>query len=367
METLPAIQKTNGQTGHAARSRGGAKPTAQKRTAGFDRNGFLKHLFLPVNGYQFRDWRKAEAGFFRSADHICNLYDMDRPDISGLSFPQNMTVCYQLIADKLERDKGLTCRIMQDDTRPATLVTTKRFDTGYTLYYIPVNAIVRIMEMPELKPLFNLLCIICAYFYQVTKIDYYRNYCYLQSTYSTIEDWINEDDEGNGEEYREEQLRELERIKSFGDLFLDIIKKTFRINAFHKVLVAYLGSSCCDKGFANVAMEIEKLVLDYPTRSIYDTIPKGYYGFDENGNIHMEQYLSFYWSANDMFREVFFDMVNNDLNESGEQIEPLAIQWFDVPQQHGQHRFDYEPRLFALIAELIDFLTDYDYDNGHHE
>ncbi|WEA00700.1 hypothetical protein [Mucilaginibacter sp. SJ] len=278
-----------------------------------------------------------------------------------------MNACYQQIADKLERDKGINCRIMQDDTRPATLATAKRFDTGYTIYYIPVNAIARIMATPDLKPLSDLLCLICAYLYQVVKIDYYRDYCYVQSTYSTIEDWINEDDEGEGEEYRDEQLRKLELIKSFGDMFLAIIKKPFSAKNFRKVMVAYGQSFCYDTYFANVAGEIEKLVIDYPKRSIYDSIPKGYYAFDESGNIHIEQYLSFYWSANDRFREVFFDMVNNDLNESGEQIEPLALQWFDTPQQQEQHHFDYEPRLFALIAELIDFLTDYDYDSQHHE
>ncbi|MGP2550103.1 hypothetical protein [Mucilaginibacter rubeus] len=367
METLSAIQKTNGQTGLAPRSRGGAKPSAQKRPHRFDRYGFLKYRFLPFNGFCLRDWRKAETAFFQSVENICTLYEMDRPDVSGLSFPQNMMVCHQQIAEKLERKTGVTCRIMQDSFRPATLATTKRFDTGYTLYYIPVNAIAWIMGIPELKPLFNLLCNICAYFYQVIKIDYYRNYCYLQSTYSMIEDWINDDDEGKGEAYRDEQLQELERIKNFGDLFLDIIKKPFRVNTFHKVFMAYLNSYCCDKGFANLAMEIEKMVVDYPARSIYDSVPNGYYEFDETGNIHIEQYLSFYWSANDMFREVFFDMVNNDLNESGEQIEPITVQWFDTPQQQEQHNFDYEPRLFALIAELIDFLTDYDYDDKHHQ
>lgn len=358
MGTLSAIQQTDRQTGYPARSR--AARTAPKRTAGFDPHGFLKHTFVPFDGYCFRDWRKAEAEFFRSAENICTLYGLSKPDVSGLAFPENISACHQQIADILERGNRINCRIMQDEIRSATLTTVKRFDTGYTLYYIPVNAIMRIMAKPGLKHLSDLLCCICSYLYQITKVDYYRDQCYIHSTYSTIEDWINEDDEGKGEVYRDEQLAQLEIMMQSGDLLRTILKRPFSIKSLRSLLNVYNRSAGRDSVFADLAGEVEKLAIDYPKRSVYDAIPKAYYGLDENGNIHIDQYLCFYWSANDMFNEVFFDMVNNELNESGEQVEPVSLQWFDKPQQQVQHHFDYEPRLFAIISELVDFLTDYD-------
>ncbi|WP_432328191.1 hypothetical protein ACRQ5D_34425 [Mucilaginibacter sp. P25] len=149
------------------------------RTAGVDGYGFLNHTFSPFTGYHFRSRVQAETEFFRSAANLCALYNMELPDVSGLPFPENMSKAHAMIDKQLDNKKGISCYIMQDKKRMAAIATARAYDTGHSLYYIPVNPLARIGERPELKPLSKLLMGICHYLYKVTKIDYYRDETYL--------------------------------------------------------------------------------------------------------------------------------------------------------------------------------------------
>lgn len=364
MEPIPAFRKIQSQTRRNTRRRGRAAQSARMRTAGAVGYGFLKHRFSPFEGYNFRDWRSAEAEFFRSVSHICGLYDIELPDTSALCFPANMVSAHRQISDKIEAKKDFRCYIMQDCERMATLATVQPYSTGFTLYYIPVRPFKRLGERPELKPLADLLTLICAYLLQITKVEYYRSYCYVGSNYDSIEEWLNEDSEEA--DYFNVQTKELEEARNFGDTFLQRLKKPFKLSYLEHSLKAYRRSACFDTACFDLAAEFVKLVKDYPNRSVLDCIPQDLFGQTEDSMIHIDQYLSFYWGGSDNLNEVFFDMVNNDLQESGEQVSPVAVQWFDTPQPQEKFSHDYEARLFALISELNYQLYEYDHAKEHH-
>ncbi|UOE47891.1 hypothetical protein MTO98_26120 [Mucilaginibacter sp. SMC90] len=178
--------------------------------------------------------------------------------------------------------------------------------------------------------------------------------------------WINEE-EGGDDDYKQEQLDELEEMKTFGDSFLPALRKPFRKADFKRSLNAYRKSSCCESRPLELALEFEKLISDYPKRSVYDGIPTDYYTYNEFGTIEVDQYLSFYWGGSDSLNDTFFEMVNTDLQESGEQVEPVSLQWFDTPQHEENYPFDYEPRLFPLLLELNNYLYQYDHAKEHHQ
>jgi hypothetical protein len=114
-------------------------------------------------------------------------------------------------------------------------------------------------------------------------------------------------------------------------------------------------------------MDFAKLMADYPNRTVYSSIPKDFYDWQENGTIEIGHYIGFYWGGSEKLNEQFFDCVDNDLQERGEQVEPLALQWFDSPQEMQTFNFDYEARLFPLLIELNNFLYHYDHVNEHHQ
>ncbi|UOE47892.1 hypothetical protein MTO98_26125 [Mucilaginibacter sp. SMC90] len=187
MESLSVIRKFYQKNRRNTRCGIGAGKTSPKRPTGDVRDGFLKHRFLPFTGYNLQNRAKAETEFFRSVENLCGLYGLTVPDVSGQPFPQNISEAHAALTEKLQAAKGIGCYIMQDETRMATLATAKRYDTGYCLYYIPVRPLARIGEKKELKALYKLVCLICAYLYQITKVNYYRENDYINSTYYTIE------------------------------------------------------------------------------------------------------------------------------------------------------------------------------------
>ncbi|UOE50894.1 hypothetical protein MTO98_07360 [Mucilaginibacter sp. SMC90] len=312
-----------------------------------------------------KNFREAEAEFFRSVHNICEMYGIPNPDVTGLPFPENLHKAHAVISKALELLNAPPCYIMQDDRHVATLATAKRYDTGHALYYIPVHALARIGDCPGLKPLYELLVFICHYLYRVSGAEFYRDkYSYIGSVYDTLEDWMLNDNDG---ECYDELIAEIAGMKTFGDSLLQKLKLPFSKRAFDESADRFRESECYAAPAYELAMEFEKLMADYPKRSIYSSIPKEFYEWQEEGAIEIGHYLGFYWSGSESLNDQFFDYVNNELQECSEQVEPIALQWFDSPQKEQQFDFDYEGRLFPLLIEFNNFLYQYDYVNEHHQ
>jgi hypothetical protein len=293
--------------------RTGARPPAgrkkctnqskSKRPAGLSRNGFLTHRFDAFAGFSVNNWKQAEIEFFNSVTNVCRLYCLQEPDVRGLIFPQNVQNAYREINEFFDTRNDLNLKIMQDCEHDACLATLKTYDTGYRLYYIPVKPLYLLGSVEEQKPLAKLLITVYQYLYQVIGVNYYREPGYLNFTYETIENWIDEDEDGEDEDYRKYQRSEFEQMKIAGDGLLPILKKTFHIEMTELMLKEY--RDCIDWYFdADVLVqEFVKLAKDYPGRSIKQSIPYNVYETGENDLICLEHYLSFYWSSLDGFRK----------------------------------------------------------------
>jgi hypothetical protein len=329
------------------------------------RTWFSETSFLPFTGYNLKNHKQAEEEFFRSVHHLCEMYGLAEPDVARLPFPENIQNAHNEISKALEISHSLSCNIMQDSKRMATLATVKCYDAGHNLYYIPVNALAKIGEDTVLKPLYELLELLFTYLKQVTGIDFYRDkYAYIRSVYDMLEEWMRKDNDG---ECYDDLLAEMEVMKSFGDYLLRKLKLPFSKPAFEDCIIRFRQSKNSCAHLLELAMDFAKLMADYPNRTVYSSIPKDFYDWQENGTIEIGHYIGFYWGGSEKLNEQFFDCVDNDLQERGEQVEPLALQWFDSPQEMQTFNFDYEARLFPLLIELNNFLYHYDHVNEHHQ
>lgn len=334
---------------------------AAKRTVRDGRNGFLNYSFQPLQGFYVGDWKMAEAEFFLSAGNICRFYSIEEPKIAGLKFPENVQASYERLEDILSK-KGVELKIMQDETHDACLATTKQFDTGYRLFYLPIRPVCNLSLSGETLPLSKVMTGIYQYLYQCIGVDYYREPCYLNYLYETIENWIDEDYEREDEDARKYQHNEIDNLKNLGDRFLLILKQPFKIDLLISFLSEYRDSPCWSFEIDTMVQEFLKLITDFPSRTINDSIPYDYFRTGENDLITLEHYLSFYWSAKDGFTEMLDDMINNELQEMGFQEEPVAIQWFDKLPVKEHHDLEFETRLFALIDTTINLMNDYDFE-----
>ena len=165
--------------------RRGAKGQAAIRPAGDAANGFLKVRFLPhLAGQPAKPSPKDEEDFYRSFILLCDHYGIAASETHSLGYPYNKSVALweagRLLRAKQEDVQILECR---DAAGNLVLQTEETYNTGSTLYYIPIVPLYRLMQDKRTKRAAQLLLSTCAYLYHIAGIPYYTNdstYLYWQ-------------------------------------------------------------------------------------------------------------------------------------------------------------------------------------------
>jgi len=366
MEDIRTVRTVRRQTGQAARCGRNKAQSFKERTTRNGGYGFLNHTFQPFWLFD-GDSEKAEDGFFRSLAHLCQHYDLLLPDVSELSFPQNVYRAWQVVSERIEAiDNKLDCVILQDDTHAATLATISRYDTGRTLYYIPFKPLWKWVNDSEQQAAANVVLAIFSYLYQVVQIPSYTDpYTFLGGQYRYVEDWINEeayedeDDETKG--YREEQLGELYQMQNSGLHLQRLMEDKARLENFADTVLTYANAEVRDNDLAILAIEFVQLYQAYPNRSYLDAIRPDLYYPELDERIKAEEYVSFYWSGNDSVIETVMDMINCSFQEMSITDEPVEVTLFDHEQPAHAPSFGFESRFFPLLNKLAEFLDDYDH------
>ncbi|WP_157544045.1 DUF3322 domain-containing protein [Mucilaginibacter paludis] len=299
--------------------------------------------------------------------NLCKLYQWQAPDTTGLPFPQNISAVLEKLSG--QRFDGAVPMLLQDKGSPARLATVKTYNTNYCLYYIPVRPLWQMKNVPSKQQHFELACSVFAYLYQVIGIPYYGDQSYMSRTYDSLENWISEiAEEGNEDDgdvtYRKRQFDELETLREAGAVLLPELKKCLDIAQWEKQVREFTSTDTQCGELRAVADELLKLAKDYPARAIRHSMHYELNEEEVDYQIYWENYISFYWSGKDTLETMLYEMVNNEFQEAGYQEEPIAVQWFDTPQDKPCHNFEFETRLFSLLDELTGILNDLDYENG---
>ena len=149
-----------GGDGQASRCRKRSKNKTRSSSREFDRNGFLNYSFNPLFVDKFgiiNNKRNAEEQFFLSVDYFCSLYKLQKPEIEDL-YPINLINTYNELSQNLVQiNKDLQLLIVETGCNKYSLATLKQFNTGWTLYYIPVRPLFDLIQTGKSKPTANLL------------------------------------------------------------------------------------------------------------------------------------------------------------------------------------------------------------------
>jgi hypothetical protein len=358
-----------------------AKPIA-KRTNGNDRNGFLTHTFQPFWAC-YVNKERAEKEFFCSLSNICQYYDLQVPDVSNETYPQNIYHAWQVTAERIQHiDKKMDCIILRDKQHVASIATVRQFSTDMTLYYIPARPLWNLVQSAKMQSLADVVISLFAYLHQVVKIEWFsESDTYLGGQYNYVEEMIhedeydyeiNEDDSINpikdeDKAFRELQLGELYTLKNAGQHLYRKISNSDTLNRMEETVMNYSHDEQRDNDWAILAIEFVQLYREYPERSFFDNIhPELFYPEIEE-RVHPDQYISFYWSGRDCLNDTVFDIINCELQEKGVTDEPITLEVFDTLEKKGTDNFGFETRLLALIDRLIELLNKYDYDDDERE
>lgn len=359
METATTIRQVNRKIKPLARCQRGRAQPIKERTAGYCRNGFLKHQFKPFWAFDGnRD--RAQREFENSLAQLCNYYGLAIPQAIHNVFPQNIYQTWQSVSEALKaKNKQLECIIANDEQHIATLATVSRYNTGMNLYYIPVRPLWHWVQSSRGQKLAELLLAICAYLHQVVQIPFYtENGNYVGCQYQMIEDWIN--DEQEDEEDHQQQLDELYTLHNVGLKLHEQIRKPHYLEKFASIADNFNPVDEWEQVWQVLGAEFLALYRIYPQRSIFDNIHDGLLYPEDEDRISADEYISFYWSGNGALADTLFDTINCNFQEIAYMDEPIYLQKFDKLPESNIPDFEFENRLFELIDRFCKLLNDHD-------
>lgn len=348
------------------RCRRNTERQTQARTPYNATDGFLKCMFLPkLKTTQackdYGETEKMEKDLYQSLAQLARHYHIAPMQHKAFGFPYNIALAKWEVETQLKRTRshwdGL--RLVQDSGK-TFFVSKERYDTGTTLFYIPVTPLFQMLKDPKRKKTAQLLVSVCSYLYHIAKIPYYRQEStYLYWQYEMLEEWLENDDHTDQTESCKHELRQAESI---GDQIGRKLYNRTNLQVFRKRLNRFKPRDTFDAEYYRIACDAFALYSAYPNTTIFRNTPlpeqDPYTDEYSHETIGMEKYISFVADTKGWLYDTLVDCVNNEFNEYGEVEEPTLYKQFDEGTITAD-TFDFEARLFALLSDLGRVLYNY--------
>ena len=365
-ETTTAVTPTVGRVRKLATKTKGRKPSAERqaevRTDSNATNGILKCTFLPKlkTAKSVQACQKTERDFHKSLSKLAEHHSIEPMQTQDFEFPYNIVLSMWDMETKVKRTninwEGF--KLIQD-SKKTYFTSEERYNTGTTLYYIPVVPLFQILKDQKRKKTAQLLLSVCSYLYHIAQIPYYRQEeSYLYWLYEMMNDWVEQDEETAETETNKRELRNAEYI---GDKVEQKLFNLINLKVFEKRLNQFKSVDTFDSECWKIARNAFALYTEYPSENIFRnaTLPeKDPYDNDENEIIGMEKYISFIADTKGWLYESLSDTINNEFNEYGAMEEPTISKQFDGSEIPTAN-LDFENRLFDLLNDLSGLLYEY--------
>ncbi|MCX2680738.1 hypothetical protein OOZ15_12365 [Galbibacter sp. EGI 63066] len=352
-----------------AKTKGRRRNTERQTPVRADRhvaNGFLRCSFLPKlketqTIQACRKSQQTERDFYRSLSQLAGHYNIEPMQTKGYGYPYNMALAMWDMETKLKQVNvnwdGF--HLLQDNGK-TFLVSKERYDTGTTLYYIPIVPLFQMLHDPKRKKTAQLLVSVCSYLYHIADIPYYRQEgSYLYWQYEMFSEWVEYDDCTDDTESYKSELRKAGQL---GDIMEQKLYNRINLQLFEQRLNRFKSRDAFDEECRKVACDALALYRDYPNATIFRNaqMPGQVPYIDDYGNetIGMEKYISFVADTKGWLYERLADCINNEFNEYGTIEEPTLCKRFDGSKITATD-LGFENRLFALLGDLCGLLHEY--------
>lgn len=368
--TTTAIAPTVRRVRKLATKTKGCKPGAERqteiRTDSNATDGILKCTFLPKLKMEqsvqaCKETAKTERDFYKSLSKLAEYYQIEPMQTKDFRFPYNISLGMWDMETKVKRTNinwdGF--KLIQD-SKKTFLTSEERYNTGTTLYYIPIIPLFKMLKDPKRKKSAQLLVSVCSYLYHIADIPYYREEeSYLYWLYEMHKDWVEQDEET---EETESYKREFIKAELIGDCIEQRLFNRINLEMFEKRLNAFKSRDTFDHECWQIANNAFALYSEYPTANIFRNAPiseQDPYDDDfDNEAIGMEKYISFISDTKGWLYESLSDSINNEFNEYGIMEEPSISKSFNGSKV-TQESLDFESRLFAVLDDLCSLLYNY--------
>lgn len=343
------------------RRRSSKRKRAQSSATANGRNGFLNYCFEPIRADstpQLNNQKQIERDFFQSLSNLCQLYNFQVPQVDDHIYPLNVTVAFKDIEKKLAQfDKDLGIAIIEDKNRTATIITFKSFNTGYTLYYVPIRPLWDLLKDRKRQRTAELVLSIFCYLYRVNNIPFYTDSSsYISYVHEMLSEWYISDEECE-EDTTDEFLDIIETANYCGKIIKRKMKNPYHLKVLEERIQRYNPESAAEIRLQQIAERI-LTTLNTTKRGIQDSLYPNLIYPGEDERIYPDYYLSFVWDIEDDLNDQVMGFINTDLQEKVIVDAPLSIQAFDTPQERTTHDLTFEESFFLLISDLVDTLTE---------
>ena len=364
METIPLVRQFRTGTGPFT-GRGKSKKKPVQEPPGFyDTAGFLRHSFLPLAAFPepIGKARKAEKQFFSSLEHFAGLYNLEVPVPGNLPFPLNMDRSFKSISEQFSKlGKKLEPVIIKDGKQEACIATVKQYQMRYSLFYIAVQPVVKLMQRRKRRRSVDLLLSVFSYLYRVMGIPFYTECSsYLYNCYEVLENYLTDAAyEGDEDTDYASMLSEFRLATYWGNQILRTIRHPYTLQSLEERVRRFRASDKKEEELLSVCKAALDLYRQYPKRSIFEDMPEGFLCPEEKERIRPDQYISFFWSDQDLSYEQLMEHINYDLQEMAASDEPIAIQLFNAQQEKEHHDMSFIEAVFDLLNSLSNLLCTY--------
>jgi hypothetical protein len=344
------------------------KGQTEIRTDSHVANGFLKASFLPKlkisKSVQARtESGKTERDFYSSLSQLAAHYGIEPMQTRQHGYPYNISLALWDAQEKLKQTGSNwdSLQLVQDRMK-TFFISEERYQTGSTLYYIPVMPLFEMLHDPKRKRTAHLLISVCSYLYHIADIPYYRQEnSYLYWQYEMLSDWVEQDDQTDETEGYKNELRQAEWI---GERIEQKIFNRTNLTVFEQRLKGFTPMDDFERECWQSACNALALYTDYPDASIFRNAPKA----DEDPckesddyeqeTLSMDKYISFMASGKGWLYESLSESINNEFNEYRSIEEPIISKRFDGNPITG-NTLDFENRLFILLDDICYLLNNY--------
>ena len=360
----PSVERVRKLDATTERRKRNPKGQTTVRTSSHVTNGFLRTSFLPrLNETETvqacRDNAKMERDFYSSLSQLAEHYGIIPKSTQSYGYPYNIALALKDTEEqlKLKITDWEEIRLIQD-SKKVFFTSEERYNTGATLYYIPVIPLFRWLKDPKRKHTAQLFLSVCSYLYHIADIPYYRQESsYLYWMYEMHKDWVTEDDYG---EDTEAYLSEFSQAEWIGDCMEKKIYNEANLRLFKERLNRFKSKDKIDADCFKVAQEAYAIYQQYPNTNVFrNARPNGEANEEDMENIiSMEKYVSFCADGTGWLMDNVVESVNSELQEYGQMEEPIIIKRFDGSDITA-NTLEFENRLLTMINELTYILNNF--------
>ncbi|PRA97567.1 hypothetical protein CQ046_21615 [Chryseobacterium sp. MYb7] len=353
-----------------AKTKGCRRNTERQNESSTDSHAthaFLKCSFLPKlkdtpSPQDEKKTGKMERDFYLSLSQLAEHYGIIPAPSKHLGFPYNIAFALEDIKKQLKiKIKNWEQIRLVQDKKKTYLLSEERYNTGATLYYIPIIPLYRLSKNPNYRQATQLLQSVCSYLYHIADVPYYRQQeSYLCWMYEMISEWLIYDETDDTPEY----LREIRQSVWIGDYMEQKIFNHQNLTRFKERINHFENRDSFETDCLLLACDALALYEMFPDASIYRNIQQdkrntAHDDYDEDYHertITMEKYVSFCADDKGILFQNLFDSVNAEFQECTEIEEPSTQKRFDGTPIETDI-LDFENSIFPLIERLIDILN----------